>query len=253
MRLLKYFLFINIVMITITYNAFAGLEINFQNYYGIEFPFNSIDVNKDYKNTIYESPKGTLGFEMNLFFQVGNYFKLFENDYTSIIKGISLFADIGFSMNVLMSDYKQNSIKYTEIISFYSMMIGASVKLNFSKMSIGLGGGILAPLYAITASSKYGGTITAPNSNNWNASDIKELFKVPIMPYMKITFEGFLYLLPNLAVNGGVYMIYNFGMQYNTDTINGNLGHNIYNKYNFSALSVGLFLGLSFGRSGGYN
>ena len=39
-------------------------------------------------------------------FQIGNYFKLFENDYTSIIKGVSLFGDIGFSINALMSDYK---------------------------------------------------------------------------------------------------------------------------------------------------
>ena len=254
MKLLKYFLFVNIFIITITYSAFASLEINFNGHYGIAFPFNSIKVNDNYKNTIYDSVDGTLGFEGALFFQIGNYFKLFENDYTSIIKGVSLFGDIGFSVNALMSDYKENSKKYTEMLGFYSMMVGATVKLNFSKMSVGLGTGIIAPLYAMVASSKYGGVMAAPDDlNNWNVNDMRNLFKAPIMPYIKLTVEGFLYLVPNFAITIGGYMMYNFGMQYKTDVINNNLGNNIYNKYNFSDLSIGLVLGISLGRSDGYN
>ena len=254
MKLLKYFLFVNIFIITITYSAFASLEINFNGHYGIAFPFNSIKVNDNYKNTIYDSVDGNLGFEGTLLFQIGNYFKLFENDYTSIIKGVSLFGDIGFSVNALMSDYKENSKKYTEMLGFYSMMVGATVKLNFSKMSVGLGTGIIAPLYAMVASSKYGGVIAAPDDlNNWNVNDMRNLFKAPIMPYIKLTVEGFLYLVPNFAITIGGYMMYNFGMQYKTDVVNNNLGNNIYNKYNFSDLSIGLVLGISLGRSDGYN
>ena len=253
MKLLKYFLFVNIFIITITYSAFASLEINFNGHYGIAFPFNSIKVNDNYKNTIYDSVDGNLGFEGNLLFQIGNYFKLFENDYTSIIKGVSLFGDIGFSVNALMSDYKENSKKYTEMLGFYSMMVGATVKLNFSKMSVGLGTGIIAPLYAMVASSKYGGVMAAPNLDNWNVNDMRNLFKAPIMPYIKLTVEGFIYLVPNLAITVGGYMMYNFGMQYKTGIINNNIGNNIYNKYNFSDLSIGLVLGVSLGRSDGYN
>ena len=254
MKLLKYFLFVNIFIITITYSAFASLEINFNGHYGIAFPFNSIKVNDNYKNTIYDSVDGNLGFEGTLLFQIGNYFKLFENDYTSLIKGVSLFGDIGFSVNALMSDYKENSKKYTEMLGFYSMMVGATIKLNFSKMSVGLGTGIIAPLYAMVASSKYGGVMAAPNDlNNWNVNDMRNLFKAPIMPYIKLTVEGFLYLVPNFAITIGGYMMYNFGMQYKTDVINNNLGNNIYNKYNFSDLSIGLVLGISLGRSDGYN
>ena len=113
MKLLKYFLFVNIFIITITYSAFASLEINFNGHYGIAFPFNSIKVNDNYKNTIYDSVDGNLGFEGNLLFQIGNYFKLFENDYTSIIKGVSLFGDIGFSVNALMSDYINGLSNYS--------------------------------------------------------------------------------------------------------------------------------------------
>ena len=254
MKLLKYFLFVNIFIITITYSTFASLEINFNGHYGIAFPFNSIKVNDNYKNTIYDSVDGNLGFEGTLLFQIGNYFKLFENDYTSLIKGVSLFGDIGFSVNALMSDYKENSKKYTEMLGFYSMMVGATIKLNFSKMSVGLGTGIIAPLYAMVASSKYGGVITAPDDlNNWNVNDMRNLFKAPIMPYIKLTVEGFLYLVPNFAITIGGYMMYNFGMQYKTDVINNNLGNNIYSKYNFSDLSIGLVLGISLGRSDGYN
>ena len=226
MKIIKYFLFIAILIITITYSAFASLEINFQGHYGIAFPFNSIKVNDNYKNTIYDSVKGTLGFEGAVFFQIGNYFKLFEDDYTSIIKGVSLFGDIGFSINAL---------------------------LNFSKMSIGFGTGIIAPLYAMESSSKYGGVIASPNLDNWNVDDMRNLFKAPIMPYIKLTVEGFIYLVPNFAFTIGGYMMYNFGMQYKTDVVNNNLGGNIYNQYNFSDLSIGLILGISFGRSDGYN
>ena len=211
MKLLKYFLFVNIFIITITYSAFASLEINFNGHYGIAFPFNSIKVNDNYKNTIYDSVDGNLGFEGTLLFQIGNYFKLFENDYTSIIKGVSLFGDIGFSINALMSDYKENNRKYTEILGFYSMLVGATVKLNFSKMSIGLGTGILAPLYAVVSSSKYGGGMVAPDDlNNWNVFDMRNLFKAPIMPYIKLTVEGFLYLVPNFAVTLGGYILINY-------------------------------------------
>ena len=55
MRILKYFLFVNILILMITYNAFASLEINFNGHYGIAFPFNHISVNDSYKNTIYDS------------------------------------------------------------------------------------------------------------------------------------------------------------------------------------------------------
>ena len=253
MKFIKYFLFVNILIIAITCNAFASLEINFNGHYGIAFPFNSIKVNDNYKNTIYDSVDGNLGFEGTLLFQIGNYFKLFENDYTSLIKGVSLFGDIGFSVNALMSDYKENNKKYTEMLGFYSMMVGATVKLNFSKMSVGLGTGIIAPLYAMVASSKYGGVMAAPNLDNWNVNDMRNLFKAPIMPYIKLTVEGFIYLVPNLAITVGGYMMYNFGMQYKTGIINNNIGNNIYNKYNFSDLSIGLVLGVSLGRSDGYN
>ncbi|ADG71909.1 hypothetical protein [Brachyspira murdochii] len=249
MKFIKYFLFVNILIITITYTAFASLEINFQGHYGIVFPFNSIKVNDNYKNTIYDSVDGTLCFEGTLFLQIGNYFKLFEDDYTSIIKGVSLFGDIGFSINALMSDYKENNNKYMELMAFYSIMVGAAVKLNFSKMSIGFGTGIIAPLYAVVSSSKYGGVMSAPNDlDNWNVNDMRNLFKAPIMPYIKLTVEGFIYLVPNFAVTLGGYMMYNFGMQYKTDVVNSNLGNNIYNKYNFSSLSIGLVLGISLGR-----
>ena len=67
MKFVKYCLFLNIFIITITYSAFASFEINVNSHYGIAFPFNSIKVNDNYKNTIYDSVQGSLGFEGTLF------------------------------------------------------------------------------------------------------------------------------------------------------------------------------------------
>lgn len=52
MKFIKYFLFVNILIITITYTAFASLEINFNTHYGIAFPFNSIKVNDNYMTVL---------------------------------------------------------------------------------------------------------------------------------------------------------------------------------------------------------
>lgn len=82
---------------------------------------------------------------------------------------------------------------------------------------------------------------------------MKDLFKVPIMPYIKFTVEGYYYIIPgiDMAVLIGGYVMYNFGMQYKTDTINQNVDSSVFNKYNFSSLSFGIIFGLYLGRTDG--
>ena len=233
---------------------FGGLEINFISQCGFNFIFSSVDVKDNYKNSVYNSIKGGLGGDVSGFFQIGNYFKLFKNS-KDLIKGASLFFDFGYSFNGGMNEYKDPNTnrRNREFIFYHSVALGIAGKLNFSKMSIGLGTGILAPLYAQTSSSEYYGTIITPDLDGWKASDMRDLFKAPIMPYIKFTIEGYYYIVEGIdaAISIGGYVMYNFGMQYKTDFINKNVGSSVFNKYNFSALSFGILFGTSLGRTDG--
>ncbi|WP_432632423.1 hypothetical protein [Brachyspira sp.] len=233
---------------------FGDLEVNFIGQYGFNFIFPSVDVKDNYKNSVYNSIKGGLGADASVFFQVGNYFKLFKNP-NDLIKGASLFFDFGYSLHGGMNDYKDPATnkRSRELIFYHSIALGIGGKLNFSKISLGLGTGILAPLYAQMGSSEYYGTIITPDLNGWKASDMRNLFKAPIMPYIKLTIEGYYYLVEGIdaAILMGGYVMYNFGMQYKTDVINQNIGASVFNKYNFSALSFGILLGVSLGRTDG--
>ncbi len=246
--------YIILIIILCSNLLFGNLEINFIGQYGFNFIFSSVDVKDNYKNSIYNSIKGGLGGDVAVFFQVGNYFKLFKNS-SDLIKGASIFFDFGYSLHGGQNEYKDpiTNRRYMEIIFYHSIALGIAGKLNFSKMSIGLGTGILAPLYAMIGLSQYDGSIIAPNLDGWKTSDMKDLFKVPIMPYIKFTIEGYYYIIPGLdmAISIGGYVMYNFGMQYKTETINKNISHLAFNKYNFSALSFGAVLGVSLGRTDG--
>ena len=233
---------------------FGNLEINFIGQYGLNFIFSSVDVKYNYKNSVYNSIKGGLGGDVSAFFQIGNYFKLFKNP-NDLIKGASLFFDFGYSLNGGMNEYKDpdTNRKNTELIFYHSIALGIAGKLNFSKMSIGLGTGILATIYAQTGSSEYYGTIITPDLRGWKTSDMRNLFKAPIMPYVKFTIEGYYYIVEGIdaAISIGGYVMYNFGMQYKTDVINQNIVASVFNKYNFSALSFGVLFGASLGRTDG--
>lgn len=233
---------------------FGSLEINFIGQYGFNFIFYSVDVKYNYKNSVYNSIKEVLGGDFSAFFQIGNYFKLFKNP-NDLIKGASLFFDFGYSLNGGMNEYKDpyTNIRNNELIFYHSIALGIAGKLNFSKMSIGLGTEILAPIYAQTGSSEYHGTIITPDLNGWKAYDMRDLFKAPIMPYIKLTIEGYYYIIEGIdaAISIGGYIMYNFGMQYKTDIINKNVGSSVFNKYNFSALSFGVLFGISLGRTDG--
>lgn len=233
---------------------FGDLEINFISQYGFNFIFSSVVVKDNYKNSVYNSIKGGLGGDVSMFFQIGNYFKLFKNS-KDLIKGASLFFDFGYDFHGGMNEYKDPNTnrRNDELIFYHSIALGIAGKLNFSKMSVGLGMGILAPIYAQTGSSEYHGTIITPDLNGWKTSDMRDLFKAPIMPYIKLTIEGYYYIIEgvDMSVLMGGYVMYNFGMQYKTDVINKNVGSSVFNKYNFSALSFGILFGTSLGRTDG--
>lgn len=242
---IKIFKTIIILLFAIQITAIASFEMNINANFGLASSIPSIETSNNKKDSVYNTIKSGISADLKCLFQIGNYFWINKG----AIKGASLLTDIGYAFNGLATEYKDTE-RYYEVIYFQSVNIGIISKLNFSKWSIGLGGGVTVPIISLGYSKKYGGPLAYPDYNLWTFYDIKNIYQTPVIPYIKLTVEGYLYLYYGIALMGGVYVQYNFDMKYNTDFINNHLSQTdpIFRKYNISSISFGIYIGSSFGR-----
>ena len=76
------------------------------------------------------------------------------------------------------------------------------------------------------------------------------MYKVPVMPYIKLNLEKYFYMSELWAFKIGANLLYNFGMEYDMQKLKSELSWSYgYNKYKFSSLVFELFFGFGFGRS----
>ena len=69
------------------------------------------------------------------------------------------------------------------------------------------------------------------------------MYKVPIMPYIKLNLEKSFYMSELWAFKIGANMIYNFGMEFDTDNLRKNTTQYTFDEYKFSSLSFEVFFG----------
>ena len=140
---------------------------------------------------------------------------------------------------------------------YYSLILGILPRLNFnSGISFGIGVGIYIPLCsAVKREGKdaWGEEITTGlekyvGINRFNFEKIYYMYKVPIVPYIKLNFEKNFYMSELWAFKIGANLVYNFGMEFDMDKLKSDTNIYGYDKYNFSSLSFEFFLGFGFGR-----
>lgn len=218
--------------------------------------------------------KGNIFLDMEGIFQLG----VKNNINNNIVTGLTSLLEIGYSPYIIDTKYKgENDSKYyifTDRVTLYSLVLGALEKIVFNNFSIGIGAGVLFPIAGF-ASSNHPRNITAampsenlsiisPYNSKLDYAYIKKLFKVPVAPYIKITAEYAFkpYKMDNAEMDFvlGVYLNYNFGMQYDVSVLNSNIpkqGDNgliipgisnkdMFYKYDYSNLDFGFTLGVSF-------
>ena len=76
----------------------------------------------------------------------------------------------------------------------------------------------------------------------FNFKRISYMYKVPIMPYIKLNFEKNFYMSELWAFKIGANLVYNFGMEFDMDKLKSGSYKYGYDKYKFSSLSFELFL-----------
>ena len=128
-------------------------------------------------------------------------------------------------------------------------------KLNFDYgISFGIGAGIFLPLYSETGkrSEKSNTGLSSyfyDGYEKFNFEKISYMYKVPIMPYIKLNLEKSFYMSELWAFKIGANLLYNFGMEYDMQKLKSELSCSYgYNKYKFSSLSFEVFFGFGFGR-----
>ena len=144
---------------------------------------------------------------------------------------------------------------YKHRFYYHNIIFGVLPKLNFDYgISFGIGAGILLPLYS--KSSKNNHEVNHglagyyyDHIKEFDFEKISYMYKVPIMPYIKLNLEKNFYISELWAFKIGGNILYNFGMEFDMDKLKSDTTTYGYNKYKFSSLVFELFFGFGFGRS----
>lgn len=213
----------------------------------------------------YDTIKGDIFLDFEAIFQLG----VKNNINNNIVTGLTSLLEIGYSPYIISTKYEGksgiNNYIYTDRVILYSLVLGVLEKIVFNNFSIGIGGGLLIPIAGLWTSNNIeydNNSLVIPSKNKLSYYDIKRLFKVPVAPYIKITAEYAFkpYKMDNAEMDFvlGVYLNYNFGMQYDVSILNeytpqqtipptiGLFKGDIYHKYDYSNLDFGFTFGVSF-------
>ena len=187
----------------------------------------------------------------------------FELPNSGVLSSVSLIFETGYNYYMrIRTLYKEYPEMARHRFIYHSLILGIMPKLNFDYgISLGIGAGILLPLYSQSGKGK--------NEANWglgsyhndglgsyydggykefNFKRISYMYKVPVMPYVKLNLEKNFYMSELWAFKIGANMIYNFGMEFDTDNLRKNTTQYTFDEYKFSSLSFEVFFGFGFGR-----
>ena len=192
------------------------------------------------------------GLSANAFIDIGANFELPNTNI--VLNSVSLLFETGYHYYMRVRTRYEDYPEYKHRFFYHNLILGVITKLNFNNdISFGIGAGIYLPLYSESSKRRYEVNIglASYSYNGYKKFDFKKIsymYKVPIMPYIKLNLERNLYMSKRWTFKFGANLIYNFGMEFDMDKLkSGSYGYG-YDKYKFSSLSGEVFLGFGFGR-----
>ena len=248
-------IYFKILIITMLLNrlvfAKSGFEYGFQIPLGMSVGIDRFILNKDsssaqqsnYNSKLKQnSKKSYIGFDSGILVHLGYNFEFKRN------MSLSLIFETGYSHDTFAS-YSKNkgsaSIKDFNCYIFESIVFGIYPKFNWNKFSFGIAGGIKVPLYARVKDSvvdSQNSKITQ-NIEIIKANQMKNIFKVPIIPYLKFSVDYLIYSDKRLNLYLGGYIGYDFGMYLKNPKFNDNDLRKII-KQNISSFDLGFQIGV---------
>ncbi len=248
-------IYFKILIITMLLNrlvfAKSGFEYGFQIPLGMSVGIDRFILNKDsssaqqsnYNSKLKQnSKKSYIGFDSGILVHLGYNFEFKRN------MSLSLIFETGYSHDTFAS-YSKNkggaSIKDFNCYIFESIVFGIYPKFNWNKFSFGIAGGIKVPLYARVKDS----VIDSQNSKITQnieiikANQLKNVFKVPIIPYLKFSVDYLIYSDKKLNLFLGGYVGYDFGIYLKTPKFNDSDLRKVI-KQNISSFDLGFQIGI---------
>ena len=241
--------FIILFIIIFSNNLFpANFEFAFGGGAGSSLEFSYVEDEYDEGGSRIED-----GVSASAFLDIGANFELQDSD---VLKGVSILFETGYYYYMRYRTETENIDKKNKF-KYHNLILGVLPKFNFSNgISFGIGAGIFMPLYSWIGQKINDKTEASPlglgiygGESKIDYKKIINMYKVPIMPYIKLNLEKNYYISDSWAFKIGVNFLYNFGMELDMDKLKSELSWSYgYNKYNFSSLSFELFFGFGFGR-----
>ena len=197
------------------------------------------------------------GLSVTAFLDLGANFELPNG---GVLSSVSVLFETGYNHYMrIRTLYKEYPEMAKHRFFYHSLILGILPKLNFDYgISLGIGAGIFLPLYS-TGKHKGSNTIWGEEIttglgkylgiNRFNFEKISYMYKVPIMPYIKLNLEKNFYISDSWAFKIGANLLYNFGMEFDMDKLGeGGAKYYAWDKYKFSSLVFEVFFGFGFGR-----
>ena len=232
----------------------ANFEFSFGGGTGTPMDFSDVEISYNYGNVQVEegSRVDSSGFLANAFIDIGANFEL-QN--AGALSSVSVLFETGYSYYMRIRTKNKNSSKYLHRFIYHNLMLGVLPKLNFNNgISLGIGAGIYIPLYSIANPYNRSEEISTfglgeyPKKNKHYFKEISYMYKVPVMPYIKLSLEKNFYMSERWAFKIGADLLYNFGMEFDMENLKKDTQAYTFNKYKFSSLAFEVFLGFGFGR-----
>ena len=189
------------------------------------------------------------GLSASGFLDIGANFELQDSE---VLKGVSILFETGYYYYMRYRTETENIDKKNKF-KYHNLILGVLPKFNFNNgISFGIGAGIYLPFYSwISQKTTDASPLGLGIYGGLSKIDFKKIinmYKVPVMPYVKLNLEKNFYMSELWAFKIGANLVYNFGMEFDMDKLKSGSYKYGYDKYNFSSLSFELFLGFGFGR-----
>ena len=226
----------------------ANLEFGFGISAGTTMEFSRVDYYAG--NTIEAGSRIDSGLSLSSFLDIGANFEL---PNAGALSSVSVLFETGYYYYKRVRTINEKLPEYNHKYFYHNLILGVLPKLNFDYgISLGIGAGILLPLYSETGkrSEKSNNGLSSyfyDGYEKFNFEKISYMYKVPIMPYIKLNLEKDFYISELWAFKIGANLLYNFGMEFDMDNLNKDRTDR-FDRYKFSSLSFEVFFGFGFGR-----
>ena len=178
----------------------------------------------------------------------------FELPNSGVLSSVSLIFETGYNYYMRIRTRYKEYPEYRHKFFYHNLILGIMPKLNFDYgISFGIGAGILLPLYSKSSKNNHEvnhglAGYDYDHIKEFDFEKISYMYKVPIMPYIKLNLEKNFYMSELWAFKIGANLVYNFGMEFDMDKLKSGSYKYGYDKYKFSSLSFEVFFGFGFGR-----